>query len=226
MHIEPGVITGAKLILSYGSAAVAFGMVMKSSIDLVKKEGSASLFIRSALAIPLVFFFFEILPHYSVGVSEVHFIFGASLFLLLGVAATSIGLVLGLLVQGLFFSPLDLPQYGANLTTLLIPLYVMNAMVDRIIPKKLPYIETSYSQVVSLSLIYQGGIISWVAFWVLMGQGFGAENIAQLASFCMAYTAIILIEPLVSLGILIGAKSLHSHKNMMVAERRLYYPAL
>ena len=36
-----------------------------------------------------------------------------------------LALALGLLVQGLFFAPFDLPQYGMNVTTLLVPLFAL-----------------------------------------------------------------------------------------------------
>ena len=41
-----------------------------------------------------------VLPHFPVGVSEVHFILGSTLFLLFGAAPAAIGLALGLLIQG------------------------------------------------------------------------------------------------------------------------------
>ncbi|KPX23586.1 Uncharacterized protein ALO71_02952 [Pseudomonas amygdali pv. dendropanacis] len=81
----------------------------------------------------LVFSFSEVLPHHPVGVSEVHLILGSLLFLLFGAAPVAVGLALGLLVQGLFFAPFDLPQYGMNVTTLLVPLFAVAALARRII---------------------------------------------------------------------------------------------
>ena len=48
------------------------------------EQGRARHEIRIVRATILVFCFFEVLPHYRVGVSEVHLIFGALLFLVFG----------------------------------------------------------------------------------------------------------------------------------------------
>ena len=50
----------------------------------------------------LVLTFFQVLPHYPVGISEVHLILGSTLFLLFGAAPTALGLALGLLTQGCY----------------------------------------------------------------------------------------------------------------------------
>jgi hypothetical protein len=77
----------------------------------------------------------------------------------------ALGLALGLLVQGLFFAPFDLPQYGMNVTTLLVPLYAMSLLARKIIPEKTAYKDVKYLQALALSTAYQGGIVVWVAFW-------------------------------------------------------------
>jgi len=123
MHIEVGVVEGAKMILSYGTAAAALGYLGTQILSTAKEKGWLSLAARSFIASLAVLMFFEVLPHYPVGVSEVHFILGSTLFLLFGLAPASIGLGLGLLVQGVFFAPFDLPNFSVNLTTLLVPLY-------------------------------------------------------------------------------------------------------
>ncbi|WOD06795.1 energy-coupling factor ABC transporter permease [Marinomonas sp. GJ51-6] len=84
MHIEPGVVDGAKIVLSYATAFAALGLSAKASIEMIKKDGLMSLIGRSALTTLLVFVFFEVLPHQAVGVSEVHFILGSTLFLMFG----------------------------------------------------------------------------------------------------------------------------------------------
>ena len=131
----------------------------------------------------LVFVFFEVLPHVPVGVSEVHLILGTTLFLLLGAAPAAIGLAAGLLVQGLFFAPFDLPQYGMNVTTLLVPLFAIHLLARRVVPATTAYVDLGYSQVLKLSVAYQGGIVAWVAFWAIYGQGFSAANLASIGTF-------------------------------------------
>src|SRR5690606_17137100 len=124
MHIEPGLVDGTKIFLSYATAAGALGYAAKLSLDAVKKDGVLALLLRAAVATALVFAFFELLPHHAVGVSEVHLILGTTLLLVFGVAPSAIGLAAGLLIQSVFFAQSDLPQYGMNVTTLLLPLFV------------------------------------------------------------------------------------------------------
>ena len=122
MHIEPGLVEGGKIVLSYATATTALAYTAKLSWEGMRKDGLTALLLRAFISSVLVFAFFELLPHHPVGVSEVHLILGTTLLLILGVAPAAIGLALGLLVQGLFFAPQDLPQYGMNVTTLLVPL--------------------------------------------------------------------------------------------------------
>ena len=123
MHIEPGVVTGAKLLLGHATAAASLGAAFLLSAKAVKKDGVSALALRAFVASLLVFCFFEVFPHRPVGVSEVHLILGSTLLLLFGPAAAALGLAAGLLMQGLFFAPADLPQFGMNVTTLLVPLF-------------------------------------------------------------------------------------------------------
>ncbi|MEM7613664.1 MAG: cobalt transporter, partial [Pseudomonadota bacterium] len=62
MHIEPTVIDGAKVVLSYGTAAVAGAYVLKQAMEAVRQSGALSLAIRSVATTALVFIFFEVLP--------------------------------------------------------------------------------------------------------------------------------------------------------------------
>lgn len=225
MHIEPGLVSPEKIWLSYVTGAAAGGYALKLAADAVAERGLASLVLRSAAATALVFTFFEVLPHVPVGVSEVHLILGSTLFLILGAAPAAIGLALGLLVQGLFFAPFDLPQYGMNVTTLLVPLFALSALAGRIIAPSTPYVALKYRQALALSTAYQAGIVAWVGFWAFYGQGFTAENTAAIATFGGAYMLVILIEPLVDLAVLAAAKTLHRLSGSAFFERRLYQAA-
>ncbi len=207
MHIEPGVVDGAKLILSHATAAAAAGLTAKMAYDTVKRDGGiAGLATRSVMATGLVLVFFELLPHFSAGVSEVHFILGSTLLLMLGAGPAAIGLMGGLLLQGLFFAPSDLPMYFVNVTTLVIPAFAIAELAKRIIAPGTAYVDVTYGQALALSTAFQGGIVAWVAFWAFYGQGFGAT--ASVASFGVAYMAVVVIEPLVDLAVLAAAKSL------------------
>ena len=225
MHIEPGVVDGAKMALSVATAAASAGITAKLCVDTIRQDGVAALITRSMIAVAAVFVFFEVMPHYPVGVSEVHFILGSTLFLILGAGPAAIGLAGGLLIQGLFFAPTDLPMYFVNVTTLIVPLWAVSALARRIIAPKTPYVELKYSQALALSVAYQGGIVGWVAFWALYGQGFGAENLANVASFGGAYMLVVLAEPLADLGVLAAAKLGAGLLGKGVVARRVYQAA-
>ncbi|KMW60543.1 putative cobalt transporter CbtC [Candidatus Rhodobacter oscarellae] len=207
MHIEPGVVHGAKMVLAYGTAAGAAGYAAKLAWDDLKANGAVALATRAVIATVGVLFFFEILPKFPVGVSEVHFILGTTLLLILGAAPAAIGLAAGLAIQSLFLAPPDAPMYFVNVTTLLVPIFAIAALARRIVAPNTAYVDLKYGQALTLSGMYQGGVIAWVAFWAFYGQGFGAENMAAVMSFAAAYILVVLVEPLIDLAVLAGAKA-------------------
>ena len=219
MHIEPGLVDGAKIALGYATATAAGATALYHVTRATRDSGIASVALRSVIATVGVFIFFEILPHFPVGVSEVHFILGSTLFLILGAGPAAIGLAMGLLIQGMFFAPLDLPQYGMNLTTLLVPLFALHELAKRVIAPGTAYVDLSYRQVLALSTVYQGGVVAWVAFWAIYGAGFGAESLAAIGTFGLAYMAVILIEPIADLAILGIAKALRGQGSPLVTPR-------
>jgi ABC-type Co2+ transport system permease subunit len=223
MHIEPGIVDGTKIVLSYATAVAAGGYAVKLAANTVREQGFASLAVRTAVTTALVSFFFEILPHFSVGVSEVHFIFGSTLFLIFGAAPAALGLTLGLLLQGIFLVPTDLPQYGMNITTLLVPLFAINSLAARIVARDTAYVDLRYGQALSLSTAYQAGIVAWVAFWAIYGRGLGADNLASIATFGASYAMVIFVEPLVDLGVLVLAKSLRGVLDGGLVTPRLHH---
>lgn len=222
MHIEPDLISPEKMLLALGTAAAAGAFTVKLAIDTVRERGPMSLLARSAMATAAVFAFFEVLPHHPVGVSEVHLILGSTLLLILGAAPAAFGLALGLLIQGLFFAPFDLPQYFANVTTLLVPLFAIKLVADRIIRPETPYVDINYGLALALSATYQGGVVLWVAFWAFYGQGFGAENITSVVTFGGAYMLVVLLEPLIDLAVLAGAKLARGLGRTGLVTPRLY----
>lgn len=222
MHIEPGIVEGSKILLSYATAAASLGFAVKAAAVAVGRDGAVPFLLRTALAAVLVFCFFEVFPHRPVGVSEVHLILGTTLLLLFGVAPAAIGLAAGLLVQGVLFAPLDLPQYGINVTTLLVPLFATAALAKKVVPADTPYVDIRYGQALRLSLAYQGGIVLWVAFWAFYGQGLGTTNLSRVAAFGASYLTVVLVEPLLDLAVLAGAKALRGLRDSAVVHRRLY----
>ncbi|MBD8065548.1 energy-coupling factor ABC transporter permease [Devosia sp. PTR5] len=222
MHIAPDLVSPEKLLLAYGTAAAAGAMTVKFALDSVRERGVVSLFTRAGLSTAAVFCFFQVFPHYPVGVSEVHLILGSTLLLIFGAAPAAFGLALGLLLQGLFFAPFDLPQFFANVTTLIAPLLAIKFLADRIIRRDTAYVDLRYSQALALSATYQGGVVLWVAFWALYGQGFAAGNIASVASFGGAYMLVVLAEPLIDLAVLAGAKTVRGLAKTGLVTPRLF----
>lgn len=225
MHIEPGVVDGAKMVFAYTTAAGAAGYTAKLALSDLAKSNIGSFAVRTVLAMVGTFVFFEVLPHFPVGISEVHFILGTTLFLLLGAAPAALGLALGLLVQGMFFAPTDLPMFFVNVTTLLVPLFAISALARRVIPEDKAYVDLDYSEVLKLSAMYQGGVVAWVAFWAFYGQGVGAETFQSVLSFGAAYMLVILIEPIADLAVLAGAKALRGMEKSGLFAQRLYNAA-
>tara|TARA_B100000029_G_scaffold37901_1_gene35607 strand:- start:4 stop:687 length:684 start_codon:yes stop_codon:yes gene_type:complete len=224
MHVEPGIVQASKIGLSYGTAFTSIILALKATKLCFKEDGPLSFIFKTFMTTLLVFTFFEVFPHYPVGVSEVHFILGSTLFLLFGTAPAAFGLALGLLIQGLFFAPTDIPQYGVNVTTLLIPLFAMSALAKKVIPKNTAYKDIKYADALKLSLTYQGGVVAWVAFWAFYGQGFGAENLASVASFGASYMSVVLLEPFIDLALLAAVKTWSSPGHVFYFHKRLFEP--
>lgn len=154
MHIEPGLVTGTKAILGFAAAAAAGGYALTLGWHALREKGLASLAPRCMIATAAVFAFFEIFPHYPVGVSEGHLILGSTLFLILGAAPATAGLALGLLIQR-----------------------------------------------------------------------FGAKSLTSILAFGSAYMLVILIEPVVDLAVLAGAKSLRGLARSDIVTHRLHHAA-
>lgn len=226
MHIEPGVVDGAKIALSYATAAASVGLVGRMAVESLRRDGGApALLARSAATTLLTLACFEVLPHHPVGVSEVHLILGSTLFLMFGGGAAAIGLMLGLLIQGLAFEPADLPQYGMNLTTLIVPMWAMSELARRIIPARTAYVDLAYRDVLALSAAYQAGVVAWVAFWAFYGHGVTMVNVAAVGSFGLAYLAVVAIEPLVGLAALAAAKGARAATSTGLFNARLHRAA-
>ncbi len=210
MHIEPGLLTGAKMAIAYATGTAALTATLVAAARTLRREPYANwpyLGLRTLIAFVIVLIAFEWLPHPSIGVSEVHLILGSTLFLLFGVTPAAIGLAAALFCQGVWFAPHDLPQYFANVTTILAPLFAVATIARRTIHPTTPYVDLRYRDVFRLSLTYHGGVVAWVAFWALLGLG--SEAVMPVATFAAAYLVVLFIEPALDLAILALAKSVH-----------------
>lgn len=222
MHIEPHVVTGAKLLLSYATAAGSLGFITKLAWDTTRSTKAFSTAVKSLFCTFIGLVLFQLLPHPSMGVSEVHLILGSTLFLFFGVAPAAIGLAASLLIQGLVWAQFDLPQYGMNVTTLIVPMIMMHLLAKKIIAPNTQYADISFKQALKLSVTFQTGIVSWVAFWTFYGQGVSAETMTNVATFALAYAPIMLIEPVIDLAALYTAKSLLKNQHSSLLNQRLF----
>ena len=75
-------------------------------------------------------------------------------------------------------------------------------MSKKIIPLNSTYTDLRYRHVLTLTGVYQGGIILWVAFWCFYGQGFSQETFYNVGIFSLAYSTVIGIECLLDVGLL------------------------
>ncbi|UPK10681.1 energy-coupling factor ABC transporter permease [Bradyrhizobium sp. 155] len=202
MHIEPGIATGAKFVLSCATGIAMGCVVAKLVVEAIHERRALSFAVQAIAATGLVFTLFEFLPHFAVWASEVHLVLGSTLFLLFGAAPAALGLALGPLLQSVLFVPTDLPQYRMNVTTPLIPLFAIKALAKRLIPSKAAYRDLQYSKALSLSTAYQSGIAVWIASLALYRAGFGAANLGKVASLAVYYAVVALVEPLADLAAL------------------------
>ena len=76
-----------------------------------------------------------------------------------------------------------------------------------------------------LSAVYQGGVVTWVAFWAFYGQGVTAATFQSVWTFGAAYMLVLLIEPLADLAALAGAKALRDTGVARLLAPRLYRSA-
>ena len=112
-----------------------------------------------------------------------------------------------------------------NMTTLLVPLFALQFVAQKTIAPQTPYVNVKYRQALALSATYQAGVVSWVAFWVVYGQGLSVETFSSIATFGAAYLSVIILEPLADLGVLAAAKALRRSRDGALLEPRLFQPA-
>jgi hypothetical protein len=202
MHIEPGVVDGAKLAIGYATAVGFMGLTFRYLIKDILKGHANRLLVETIVTAFITLLSFEVFPHPTVWVSEVHIILGSTLLLLFGLVPAALGMASGLLLQGMLFALSDLPQFGMSVTTLLASLFATALMIKKLAPNQSRYVDIPYGIIIKLSLLFQGLIVSWVSFWVIMGQGINISTLSSLATFASAYVPVIIIEVAVNVALL------------------------
>ena len=92
---------------------------------------------------------------------------------------------------------------------------------QRIIPEGVAYKDLSYTQLLKLSVVWEGAIVGWVMFWAFYGQGFGAENIQNVLAFGGSYMLVVILEPLIDMAVLAGGKAWDKGRCSILFDKRL-----
>ncbi len=176
MHIEPGLVAPAKVLIANVSAIGLLGFYARV---LIRQPADL---IRTLLA-ALFFSVFMQGFHLSVGPSELHFV---GLY----------GFALGLLLQGLVFDPIDLPHLAVNSLSLILPLLAVHYGLGRRLREAAHGQRIGWGTIVKLDAAYYSGVTLMVGFWLALAEV--ATPFAAWATFAVSYLAIVAIEPLVT----------------------------
>ena len=196
MHIEPGFVQPAKVAMANAGAVTVLGWAAKEQIkDWAKAPWT---FAKTGIA-AVAFTVFMQSVSAPVGPSELHFVGAMALYLTLGFWPTLMGFALGLLVQGLVFSPWDLVHLGVNSLSLMLPLIGLHYLQGRKLFDAALGERLSFAKIVKLDAIYYTGVTAMVGFWLLVG---GAETaFASWAAFAASYLVVVAAEPLLTYGV-------------------------
>jgi len=195
MHIEPGLIAQFKVMLANASA---LGMMAYYAKDLIKQPADM---VRTLVA-ALFFSLFMQSFHVPVGPSELHFVGAMVMYFTLGFLPTLLGFALGLLLQGLFFEPMDLPHLAVNALTLIVPLIAVHYTLGRKLRHKLSNTandnKLNWQTILKLDAMYYSGVTAMVGFWLLIANV--TTPFATWAAFATSYLTIIAVEPFITYG--------------------------
>ena len=189
MHIEPGILSGAKIA---AANLAAIGLAAAQAPQLVKRP---QLVLRTLLA-ALFFSVFMQSFHLPAGASELHFIGAMPIYLALGFVPTLLGFGLGLLLQGAIFEPADLLHLGVNFLSLAVPLVALHLGLGR---RLAAGAATEIRSVLKLDAAYYAGVAVMVGFWLSMGEV--ATPFAEWMTFAAAYLPVVLIEPVLTVAV-------------------------
>jgi ABC-type Co2+ transport system permease subunit len=201
MHIEPGFVTPAKVLLANAGAIGVVAWGAKEQVKTLLREPWMPLKTVAAAA-----FFSLFMQSYSIpsGPSELHFVGAMAMYLTFGFLPTLLGFAVGLLFQGLVFDPADLVHLGVNSLTLMLPLIAVHAATGRTLFAEGTAKRLTWARIVQLDAMYYAGVTGMVGFWLLMGAS--QTPLASWLTFASSYLALVAVEPLVTWGIVKGLK--------------------
>lgn len=189
MHIEPGVVAPAKVMLANGAALLLIAYYAK---DLIRRPQNI---LRTVIA-ALFFTLFMQSFHLSVGPSELHFVGAMVMYLTLGFIPTLLGFAAGLLLQATLFDPQDVLHLGVNSLTLILPLTIAHTTLGHKVRNS--HHALRWADIVKLDAIYYTGVTAMVGFWLVIG---GVETpFTAWITFATSYGVIVAIEPAISIA--------------------------
>ncbi len=192
MHIEPGYIAQAKVMLANVSL---LGVMAYYARGLFSQPSNI---VRMLLA-ALFFSLFMQSFHMNVGPSELHFVGAMAMYLTLGFLPTLFGFVFGLLLQGLLFDPKDMAHLAVNALSLIVPLIAVHYTLGRKLRDAATGQRIAWGAILKLDALYYSGVTAMVGFWLLAADV--ATPFAAWASFAASYLAIVALEPLFTYAI-------------------------
>lgn len=190
MHIEPGYLAQAKIMLANISAIGILGTYLK---DLLRQP---ALLLRTLLAAVFFSLFMQSF-HMNVGPSELHFVGAMAIYLTLGFLPTLFGFACGLLLQGLLFDPQDLPHLAVNSLSLILPLIAVHYTLGRRLRDTGRTL--SWQTILKLDAMYYSGVTAMVGFWLAVGEV--ATPFSAWATFASSYLVLVACEPFITYSI-------------------------
>lgn len=185
MHIEPGYLSQGKILLANVSA---IGVMLYHGKTLIVRPANI---VRTVLA-AMFFSLFMQSFHLNVGPSELHFVGAMAMYLTLGFIPTLFGFALGLLLQGLLFTPTDLPHLAVNSLSLIVPLIAVHFTLGRKLLDDTA--SLTWKQILKLDAAYYAGVVTMVGFWLSVSEV--AVPLAAWAAWASSYLVLVAFEPL------------------------------
>lgn len=193
MHIEPGMLSAAKIV---GANAAALGFLATHAPAFLRRPIE---WIKALLAAVFFSIFMEVW-HQPVGPSELHFIGASAIYFIFGFPATLFGFGIGLALQSLLFEPQDLVHLAVNSLSLMVPLVGAHAMGGKRLLESGGVASIRWSSVLRFDAVYYSGVVAMVGFWLVLGER--ATVFTDWAIFAAAYLPVVLCEPAISCGLL------------------------
>ncbi|MFP5463326.1 MAG: energy-coupling factor ABC transporter permease [Gammaproteobacteria bacterium] len=205
MHIEPGVITQAKIMLANAGAVSVLGWYAK---NLLRRPADI---LRTLLAAGFFSLFMQSF-HVSIGPSELHFVGAMAMYLTFGFLPTLFGFATGLLLQGLLFEPAGLMHLAVNSLSLILPLIAVHYTLGRKLRDTANGHRIGWCTILRLDAMYYGGVTTMVGFWLLASDV--ATPFSAWAAFAVSYLAIVAVEPVFTFATIRLLKR-HEHKTLV-----------